>query len=41
MGLHESRGWYRAAIDLANDAIAVLDRADPAPELEAEQLAPG
>ncbi|HEU5113237.1 MAG TPA: adenylate/guanylate cyclase domain-containing protein, partial [Acidimicrobiia bacterium] len=37
--LHESRGWYRAAIDLANDAIGVLDRADPAPELEAEQLA--
>jgi predicted ATPase/class 3 adenylate cyclase len=37
--LHESRGWYRAAIDLANDAIGVLDRADPSPELEAEQLA--
>ncbi|HWL50527.1 MAG TPA: adenylate/guanylate cyclase domain-containing protein, partial [Acidimicrobiia bacterium] len=37
--LHESRGWYRAAIDLANDAIGVLDRADLSPELEAEQLA--
>ena len=37
--LHESRGWYRAAIDLANDAIGVMDRADPSPELEAEQLA--
>ncbi len=37
--LHESRGWYRAAIDLANDAIGVMDRSDPSPELEAEQLA--
>jgi predicted ATPase/class 3 adenylate cyclase len=37
--LHESRGWYRVAIDLANDAIGVLDRADPSPEIEAEQLA--
>ncbi|MGH8948667.1 MAG: ATP-binding protein, partial [Acidimicrobiia bacterium] len=37
--LHESRGWYRAAIELANDAITVLDRAVPSPELEAEQLA--
>jgi predicted ATPase/class 3 adenylate cyclase len=37
--LHESRGWYRAAIDLANDAIKVMDRAEPSPELEAEGLA--
>jgi predicted ATPase/class 3 adenylate cyclase len=37
--LHESRGWYRAAIDLANDGIGVLDRAEPSPRLAAEQLA--
>ncbi|MGH8953038.1 MAG: hypothetical protein ACRDX9_16670, partial [Acidimicrobiia bacterium] len=37
--LHESKGWYRAAIDLANDAIGVLDRADSSAELAAEQLA--
>ena len=37
--LHESRGWYRAAIDLANDAIGMLDRAEPTPKIAAEQLA--
>ncbi len=37
--LHETRGWYRAAIDLANDAIGILDRTDPSPVLLAEQLA--
>ncbi len=26
--LHESRGWYRAAIDLANDGIGMLDRVE-------------
>ncbi|HET8739757.1 MAG TPA: adenylate/guanylate cyclase domain-containing protein [Acidimicrobiia bacterium] len=35
---HESRGWYRAAIDLAEEAIGVLDRAEPTPELAADQL---
>jgi predicted ATPase/class 3 adenylate cyclase len=37
--LHETRGWYRAAIDLANDAIGVLDYADQSADLQAEQLA--
>jgi len=37
--LHESRGWYRAAIDLANDGIAMLDRVEPTPKVAAEQLA--
>jgi hypothetical protein len=37
--LHESRGWYRGAIDLANEAIGVLDRAQPSPEHAADQLA--
>jgi predicted ATPase/class 3 adenylate cyclase len=37
--LHESKGWYRAAIELADDAICVLDRVDPTPDLAAERLA--
>ncbi len=37
--LHESRGWYRAAIDLANDGIGMLDRVEPTPKVAAEQLA--
>ncbi len=37
--LHESKGWYRGAIELADDAVAVLDRAEPTPELTAERLA--
>ena len=37
--LHEARGWYRSAIDLADDALGVLDRAEPSPEMAAEQLA--
>jgi len=37
--LHESRGWYRAAIELANDGIEMLDGVDPSPKVAAEQLA--
>ena len=37
--LHEAKGWYRGAIDLADDAVGVLDRAAPTPELAAERLA--
>ena len=37
--LHESRGRYRAAIDLANDGIGMLDRVEPTPKVAAEQLA--
>jgi predicted ATPase/class 3 adenylate cyclase len=37
--LYESKGWYRGAIDLADDAIGVLDRADPDTELASERLA--
>ena len=37
--LHESRGWYRAAIELANDGIEMLDGVDPTPKVAAEQLA--
>ena len=37
--LHESRGWYRAAIELANDGIDMLDGVDQSPKVAAEQLA--
>jgi tetratricopeptide (TPR) repeat protein len=37
--LHESKGWYRSAIDLADDAIEVMEQADPTPELASERLA--
>jgi predicted ATPase len=37
--MHEAKGWYRSAIDLADDAIEVLERADPTPELASERLA--
>jgi predicted ATPase/class 3 adenylate cyclase len=37
--LHESRGWYRAAIELANDGLEMLDGVDPSPKVAAEQLA--
>ena len=36
--LHDARGWYHAAIELANDALTVLATADPTPELAAEEL---
>jgi predicted ATPase/class 3 adenylate cyclase len=37
--LYESKGWYRGAIDLADDAIGVLDRTDTTGELAAERVA--
>lgn len=36
--LHEARGWYHAAIELAEDTLGVLVRAEPSPELAAEEL---
>ena len=36
--LHEAKGWYRAAIELASDALEVLGRAEPSDELAAEEL---
>jgi tetratricopeptide (TPR) repeat protein len=36
--LHEAKGWYHAAIELATDTLAVLATAEPSPELAAEEL---
>jgi len=36
--LHEARGWYWAAIELATDTLGVLATAEPSPELAAEEL---
>jgi predicted ATPase/class 3 adenylate cyclase len=36
--LHEAKGWYHAAIELASDALGVLATAEPSPELAAEEL---
>jgi predicted ATPase/class 3 adenylate cyclase len=36
--LHEAKGWYHAAIELASDTLAVLATAEPSPELAAEEL---
>lgn len=36
--LHEAKGWYRAAIELATDTLEVLATAEPSPELAAEEL---
>ncbi|HSJ85356.1 MAG TPA: adenylate/guanylate cyclase domain-containing protein [Acidimicrobiia bacterium] len=36
--LHEAKGWYHAAIELASDALEVLAKAEPSPELAAEEL---
>ena len=36
--LHEAKGWYHAAIELATDTLGVLARAEPSPELAAEEL---
>ena len=37
--LHEASGWYKAAIELANDALGVLGASDRATELAADELA--
>ncbi len=36
--LHEARGWYHAAIELASDTLRVLGEAESTPELAAEEL---
>lgn len=36
--LHEAKGWYQAAIELATDTLGVLATADPSPENAAEEL---
>ncbi|HJQ94326.1 MAG TPA: adenylate/guanylate cyclase domain-containing protein [Acidimicrobiia bacterium] len=36
--LHEAKGWYRAAIELATDTLDVLGRAERSEELAAEEL---
>ncbi|HSL26089.1 MAG TPA: hypothetical protein VLA54_07370, partial [Acidimicrobiia bacterium] len=36
--LHEAKGWYHAAIELATDTLQVLGRAEPSEELAAEEL---
>jgi predicted ATPase/class 3 adenylate cyclase len=36
--LHEAKGWYRAAIELATDTLDVLGRAEASEELAAEEL---
>lgn len=36
--LHEAKGWYHAAIELASDTLDVLAKAEPSAELAAEEL---
>ena len=36
--LHDAKGWYHAAIELASDALNVLATAERSPELAAEEL---
>ncbi len=37
--LHEAKGWYHAAIELATDTLDVLGTVEPSPHLAAEELA--
>ena len=37
--LHEAKGWYHAAIELATDTLGVLASAEPSAELASEELA--
>ncbi len=37
--LHEAKGWYHAAMELASDTLGVLSTSEPSPELAAEELA--
>ena len=37
--LHEAKGWYHAAMELATDALEVLDKVGHSPELAAQELA--
>ena len=36
--LHEAKGWYQAAIELATDTLGVLGKAESSPEYAAEEL---
>ena len=36
--LHESRGWYHAAVGMTTDLLAVLAESEPAPERDAEEM---
>ena len=36
--LHEAKGWYHTAIELAADTLGLLERAEPSRELAAEEL---
>jgi tetratricopeptide (TPR) repeat protein len=36
--LHDARGWYRAAIELASDLLAVLASSEPSPGRDAEEM---
>jgi predicted ATPase/class 3 adenylate cyclase len=36
--LHEAKGWYHTAIELASETLGVLEKAEPSPELAAEEL---
>jgi len=36
--LHEAKGWYHTAIELASDTLGLLEKAEPTPELTAEEL---
>lgn len=37
--LHDAKGWYHAAIELAHDTLGVLATSEPSPERTAEELA--
>ncbi len=36
--LHEAKGWYHTAIELASDTLGLLEKAERTPELAAEEL---
>lgn len=36
--LHDAKGWYHAAIELASDTLSVLATAEPSPEFAAQEL---
>jgi predicted ATPase len=36
--LYEAKGWYHTAIELASDTLGLLEKAEPSPELAAEEL---
>ena len=36
--LHEGKGWYRAAIEIAKDALGIVERAESTPEMAIEEV---